>query len=195
MAKRFVSEETREKLREVRKGKRWTPEMRARMSAQRKGKSTGPMSDETKKKISDALRGQSFTDEHRARISESQRDRLAKPGDKRCTTPYGYAVEGRLNASKKRAADDGIVWDLTDEEARELIIGDCRYCGKQADIEPRPRSLKKPPRPNGIDRLDNDIGYVPGNVASACARCNISKHTMDFDEFVEWIAKLHERLR
>jgi hypothetical protein len=37
---------------------------------------------------------------------------------------------------------------------------------------------------NGIDRMDNTKGYLPGNVTTACDRCNRGKHTMSTDQFL-----------
>lgn len=40
---------------------------------------------------------------------------------------------------------------------------------------------------NGIDRVDNDKGYVPGNVSPCCWVCNIAKGTMSLDEWAEMV--------
>jgi hypothetical protein len=45
---------------------------------------------------------------------------------------------------------------------------------------------------NGIDRLDNTIGYIEGNVVSCCDICNYSKHTKGYIEFLSWIDKVYK---
>jgi len=47
---------------------------------------------------------------------------------------------------------------------------------------------------NGIDRLDNDLGYVPGNVVSACGRCNKAKLTMPVGDVLAWVKAVYENL-
>lgn len=84
---------------------------------------------------------------------------------------------------------------LCDEEVSALLGGDCAYCGA-----PPSRTLSDPAHHgdfvcNGIDRVENRIGYVPGNVVSCCARCNYGKHTCTYDEFIEWIARVARHLK
>lgn len=40
---------------------------------------------------------------------------------------------------------------------------------------------------NGIDRIDNDIGYVLGNLRTLCGDCNKAKSAMGNDRFEKWI--------
>jgi 5-methylcytosine-specific restriction endonuclease McrA len=125
---------------------------------------------------------------------EARRDK--REPDDRFSTTYGWVVESRLRGYKKRAAQRGKEWTLDDEEARQLLMGDCHYCGRASDWRPRRihGDMKQAGRTNGIDRLDNDRGYVPGNCVSACYGCNIRKHTYSYDDFVAWIRLLHQRL-
>ena len=43
---------------------------------------------------------------------------------------------------------------------------------------------------NGIDRLDNNIGYLYDNCATACKRCNFLKGTLNSGDFIEAIAQI-----
>ena len=40
---------------------------------------------------------------------------------------------------------------------------------------------------NGIDRLDNNEGYLPSNVVTCCKICNRAKHSLTVVEFLEWV--------
>lgn len=42
-------------------------------------------------------------------------------------------------------------------------------------------------RYNGIDRMDNDIGYIESNCVPSCIICNRAKNSMPFEEFMEWL--------
>ncbi len=45
---------------------------------------------------------------------------------------------------------------------------------------------------SGIDRYDNDRGYVPGNVVPCCASCNKSKKDREATYMFDRIAALYE---
>ena len=44
---------------------------------------------------------------------------------------------------------------------------------------------------NGIDRLNNDIGYILGNVVPCCGACNKAKQCMSEDEFKSFISRVY----
>lgn len=52
--------------------------------------------------------------------------------------------------------------DLTTEEVRSLIAQPCVYCGT---VE----------QPRGLDRIDNALPHIRGNVRPACAPCNFAR--------------------
>ncbi len=83
---------------------------------------------------------------------------------------------------------------ITKEQARELFKRGCAYCGCE------PSSYKKPKNRiktgfcyNGIDRLDNNIGYVLGNCVTCCYVCNHMKHVLSEDRFLEHISKIYKK--
>jgi len=64
-----------------------------------------------------------------------------------------------------------------DEQLVRLLKQDCAYCGAPA----------KPL--NGIDRINNALGYVDGNVTTACRTCNLAKREMTLEEFRAWVGR------
>lgn len=91
-------------------------------------------------------------------------------------TSHGRSIEQRILGYKRGAERRKYEWLLTDDEARELIVGICFYCAMPSSC--------------GIDRRNNDVGYVVGNVVSCCKACNIAKHAMTEKEFYEWLDRL-----
>lgn len=87
-ARRPMSEEQKQKLREANKGKKPPPhseETLRKMSESMKGKNTGPKSEEHKKKLSEAHRGKKLSDEHKEKlrnkpVSEETRQKLSEAG-------------------------------------------------------------------------------------------------------------------
>lgn len=78
---------------------------------------------------------------------------------------------------KRGSAERGIYFDLTFEQFMEFWNNPCRYCG--ADIQTI-----------GLDRVDNNIGYIIGNVVPCCEICNYMKRTMSDKIFIEHCQKI-----
>lgn len=87
----------------------------------------------------------------------------------------------------------GISWSLDKDEFRELTKGNCAYCGKE------PQQIKKNYGSqylyNGIDRVDNSLGYVPSNCVSCCKICNKMKNTFTKEEFINQIKRIYLHLQ
>ncbi len=102
---------------------------------------------------------------------------------KKCTDRernYRNTVHGKLLKYKKDAKSRKKSWNLEDEYAKELMVSPCHYCGI---IETKL---------NGIDRVNNDIGYEPGNVVSCCSECNYSKHKRNKEQFIAHAKRITE---
>lgn len=92
--------------------------------------------------------------------------------------------------SRREAPRRGLAWELSLDDALQLVLGACLYCG--APPEPRLNHTSgKTFLSNGIDRLDPAKGYIPGNCVSCCAKCNRLKGSMTFEQFKELISNLY----
>ena len=65
----------------------------------------------------------------------------------------------------------------------------CHYCGDNTGILKFPGTYREY-RANGIDRVDNSIGYTPDNVVPCCRMCNIAKNNYTVDKFLDWAKNL-----
>jgi hypothetical protein len=78
-------------------------------------------------------------------------------------------------------------FSLTIDELKVLIAGNCYYCGAQPSRHyqrgPKSHSLLV----NGIDRMNNAIGYTTENVVSCCWRCNRAKCDMPLSDWNDWL--------
>lgn len=79
-------------------------------------------------------------------------------------------------------------YDISFEEFMILSLSKCNYCGSQGTETAKSRASKATLsggalKLNGIDRINNSLGYIEGNVATCCKMCNISKGDMSYDEF------------
>jgi hypothetical protein len=72
--------------------------------------------------------------------------------------------------------------------------GKCVYTGEDIELPVNVRQLRGENNENiaSLDRINNDLGYVEGNLQWVCKRVNYMKHTMQDDYFISWIRKIYE---
>lgn len=90
------------------------------------------------------------------------------------------------NEYKRRALKKGRAFELTPENFTQLINSDCHYCGEA------PRKCSDGVR-NGVDRVNNDLGYIYTNVISCCTGCNRMKGKSTYEEFLEKCRRIVKR--
>ena len=98
-----------------------------------------------------------------------------------------------LRNYRRHAQCRGLAWVLTGKDFDRLTAQDCHYCGQS------PASVSRSGlydggvfTYNGIDRVDNTLGYIAGNVVPCCKICNNAKKDLPLEEFMAWIARLTE---
>jgi ribosomal protein L40E len=64
-------------------------------------------------------------------------------------------------------------FSLTKEAFNNIVMQDCYLCGKSSNEYHR----------NGIDRIDNNLGYTENNCAPCCADCNYMKKDYSLENF------------
>lgn len=92
------------------------------------------------------------------------------------------------NVAKKRDYQ----FEISLNEFTNMIKQVCYYCGS-------PPRNKRTERNNvllynGIDRVDNNLGYSKNNVVTCCGVCNYMKNTMPQDVFINHIRAIFENL-
>lgn len=97
---------------------------------------------------------------------------------KRQVKPDGQAAKRKIfNSIKGGAKKRNFEFHLSYETVLNYISKDCFYCGI------KPKTLKEAIGGNiyynGIDRVDNSIGYVESNCVTCCKQCNLAKHNVN----------------
>lgn len=104
----------------------------------------------------------------------------------------GDPIEQYINLYKNNANKRNHVFELSRDQFEFFIYATCAYCG----IAPTERHLNGNSFVvNGIDRIDNAIGYVIENCCACCKRCNRMKSAMSNVEFILHcieVAKCHD---
>lgn len=100
---------------------------------------------------------------------------------KRFYVIYQYAAKHR-----------GISWNLSIEEFENLVKQNCYLCG----CSPEPKSLCRAKhyheeiRFNGIDRVNNSLGYEKNNCFACCTLCNKLKNKLSLKDFYSHIERI-----
>lgn len=106
---------------------------------------------------------------------------------------YGEAaMNGLINSYKSNANKRGYPFHLTKEECVSLFRGNCFYCCREPSNIIRGKGYYGEYHYNGIDRLDNDLGYLSGNCVSCCKECNFKKGGQNHTFFLQWIKRVYE---
>lgn len=113
---------------------------------------------------------------------------------------YNYIRNRKMNSSekystiyhryKKSARNRGLEFTLSLNEAAELFSSPCVYC-KSIPSNTCIRTAYMIYSYTGIDRLDNNKGYIQNNVVPCCQSCNLAKYTKSISEFLSQTEKIY----
>ena len=92
---------------------------------------------------------------------------------------------------KRNAKRRGLTFSLTNQEIREIFALNCFYCGTKPSNGNAPRKYYGDFLYNGIDRINNSLGYVLNNVVPCCKRCNYMKNNLTHEDFLIHIKKIY----
>lgn len=115
-------------------------------------------------------------------------------------SPLEASFRAKATTYKSAAKQRNINFTLSIEQTVDLLKQNCHYCNKSPqnrfNVRLSSRKLKRGPEKynilyNGIDRLDNNIGYVEGNVVPCCTQCNTAKLDYTSEEFRQWIINIY----
>ena len=83
-------------------------------------------------------------------------------------------------------------FELEKEFTIQLIQQNCYYCkSPPSNIH---KANKRTWKYSGIDRLNNNLGYISGNCVACCWSCNQIKRDNSFNEFKEKIGIIYHNL-
>jgi hypothetical protein len=87
--------------------------------------------------------------------------------------------ESTYNQYKRRADKRRLVFTLSSDEFKRIVEQACVFCGELNE-------------PRGVDRRNNDIGYVFSNCQSCCWPCNELKRNWTEHEFLSHVHRIEE---
>lgn len=87
------------------------------------------------------------------------------------------------------AAKRKLGFELSKSTFRTLTSDQCFYCGSKP-LQTIGKNEWQIYTYNGIDRVDNDIGYTTSNCVTCCKLCNYAKRNMAFNEFINYLEQI-----
>lgn len=120
---------------------------------------------------------------------------LKEPGE----TSYSSLYNTYYWGAKSRGYD----FKLTIDDLKKIVVNNCHYCnsppreynryrgavGKRVKQETIDRATIYV---NGIDRLDNNVGYTVENSVPCCGKCNFMKLDNTVEDFIDHCKKITE---
>ena len=94
---------------------------------------------------------------------------------------YNQSPNGKYSMYKKAAKKDGREFKLSLDEFQSFWQKNCYYCNSKIQTI-------------GLDRINNNLGYVIDNIVPCCTVCNKMKLKLSFSEFKKHIEKIYYKL-
>lgn len=99
---------------------------------------------------------------------------------------------------KKGAFKRNLEYKLTIEDFEKLTKQNCFYCNiepKQLTGRTKYSNTNGDYIYNGIDRVDNNKGYILENCVACCKNCNRAKRVMTQEDFLNWVSRIYNNLK
>jgi 5-methylcytosine-specific restriction endonuclease McrA len=106
--------------------------------------------------------------------------------------PHVAVLRGAVAGLKSQAIRRGWDWELTYDEALELIMRPCNYCGIDPSNYRNDRQYGVTVHYTGLDRVDNSRGYLLDNVVPCCKPCNVAKNDRSRQDFLDWVRRVYD---
>ncbi len=122
----------------------------------------------------------------KAGLSKSCGSGTCRNRDRYLDTPayYGGSFSRVYISYKTHATQKGLAFELDCHTFYTMSQASCYYCGIEK-YSCYTHRICEPLAYNGIDRVDNTLGYTKENTVTCCGLCNHAKHTMGQQDFID----------
>lgn len=108
----------------------------------------------------------------------------------------GISARNKLFDHYRRAAiGRGLSFEITLDQFVDITKKNCWYCNTEPKQIARNKGNYGEYIYNGVDRLDNTVGYILENCVPCCKICNNAKHAMPLYEFYNWVERIFSNIR
>lgn len=112
------------------------------------------------------------------------------------------SIKNKIYGNYKLSANRrGYEFSLTKDEFNHIISQKCFYCKSEPNMvykygksksDNKIYDIYNEHKYNGVDRVDNSLGYIKENCVACCKTCNNAKSTLSISEWQEWIIRVHD---
>lgn len=103
------------------------------------------------------------------------------------------AMRAIYNGYRTKANRIGLEFKMSEKDFIKLSQLNCFYCNKAPSNFYSGYKRYGGFTYNGIDRINNKLGYIADNIISCCKNCNLAKRELTQDEFFDMIKRIFER--
>ncbi len=111
---------------------------------------------------------------------------------------YTYDMNHFINNKVKKlyrgyqwkAKKENLEFSLDFEIFKKFVLSECYYCGIENSCRIKETVRLPEFKYNGIDRTDNEKGYVYFNCVPCCKLCNMAKKALPYGAWDDWVLRL-----
>lgn len=92
---------------------------------------------------------------------------------------------------KRNSLDRGRPFELTEDDFISMSQANCYYCGAKPSNSYNMKGSNGAFKYNGLDRVDNSLGYSVNNCVPCCKMCNVAKSTRSVNDFLTWAHRVY----
>jgi hypothetical protein len=107
--------------------------------------------------------------------------------------PGQAAATNVHNRYRRQAKIRGVSFELSKPQFLQLTRQDCYYCGALPSQHGKSKRKNGEYLYNGIDRVNNNIGYTVDNCVACCGECNSMKSSQSKEVFLRNIKNIYLR--
>lgn len=106
-----------------------------------------------------------------------------------------YLISRLFAQYRIKARERNLDFEITLEDFKKLIKQNCYLCGDPPSIRQRVNRGKHfEISIHGVDRRQNELGYIPGNIVACCHTCNRIKSDFGLAFLKQHIAKMMKKV-
>lgn len=127
-----------------------------------------------------------------------QSSAINRKGFKGCRCPKDLTLASKKSwykTYKDNANKRGLSFELSFEDFIQLCEKPCHYTGKVKTILINITDLHGHWECNGVDRIDNNLGYTKDNVVPCSKQANRMKGVLTKTEFLSVVESIHNHLK